>query len=160
MKKGLIQAILSGMIFIATLSCKKDTASATSQSSPPPPPPPLNLSGTSWSGQLVTNQSTGAHVNFTFMLNGNTSVSGAYGDNGCPIDEGTWSKTPNSDTVYFTLYFDCIYDADYVETPFSGSAVLNANNDKLENGTLKNFGITNGAPTPPSIVYTFNMDKQ
>lgn len=124
------------LLFLITLatffSCKKDD----------PAPPPVDLSGTNYKGTAVIG---GINYNpFTLKFNADGSAIITIG-NFSPFS-GSWNKTPNSSTVYF--FFD-----ESSTNKWKGLATLNADNTKLEAGT-----VTRTAPT--SITGTFTAVKQ
>jgi hypothetical protein len=105
------------------------------------PTPPVDLSGTSFSGPALVNGASYNPTKFIFSADGTCTVQFT----GFPAFPGSWSKSPNSNVVYF--FFD-----ESATNKWKGQGTLNATNNKLESGTF-----TRTAPTV--ITGTFTADK-
>jgi hypothetical protein len=115
MTKLLLAAVLFTVLFT---SCKKETC--------PVPVPPIDLSGAIFKGNVTFGTISYDNTTITFKSDGVLE----YKFSGFPtVYPGTWSKTPNSNTIYI------VYSPTTVAA-FKGSGTLNTDGTKIENGTL------------------------
>jgi hypothetical protein len=131
MKKIILPLLIS---FLIMCSCKKDD--------PTPVTPPVDLSGTSYKGKAVVGGINYDPFILSFVADGTCTVKiGTFS----PF-AGTWNKTPNSSIVYF-------FFTENATNSWKGQGTLNADNTKLEGGTVTRL-------TPSAIAGTFTADKQ
>lgn len=115
-------------------SCKKETVSS-----------PIDLGGTTWTGAT---RIAGLTLTQTFILNPNGILTGNSVATGSPYaNEGTWSKTPNSNTVYM------FYKIASVTGTYFASGTLDASGTKIENGRAVNSEDT-------TFNYTYSLYKR
>ena len=127
--------VLTSFLMLTLPSCTKDAPAAAAT------PAPLDLSGTTWRDSAIVNGITYKPYTMTFALDG----TGTETFSGFPAFPGTWSKTPNSNTVYF-------YFVENASTTWKGQGNLSAGNTIIT-GTLTRL-------TPSALSGTFRVIKQ